>query len=164
MSECPKCGAEYDKDEWRYRCGSFVEDGTFYQEKHCRIRELTAENERLARENRILAKKNAHSLANNLCPDHRDKQQGKPCLACEIERLRKIVGSVVRSVDRLVHYNVEPGDDPHILRGPAWHKVSYVCCLGSTSAHELCREFGVDPEHEAKPDDEPDDGSWRWSD
>ena len=32
--------------------------------------------------------KNAHSLANNLCPDHRDKQQGKPCLACEIERLR----------------------------------------------------------------------------
>ncbi len=29
-----------------------------------------------------------NSLANNLCPDHRDKQAGKPCLACEIERLQ----------------------------------------------------------------------------
>lgn len=25
------------------------------------------------------------SLANNLCQDHRDKQAGKPCLACELE-------------------------------------------------------------------------------
>lgn len=29
------------------------------------------------------------SLANNLCPDHRDKQSGKTCLACEIDRLTK---------------------------------------------------------------------------
>lgn len=29
------------------------------------------------------------SLANNLCPDHRDKQTGRPCLACEIERLQR---------------------------------------------------------------------------
>lgn len=29
-----------------------------------------------------------NSLANNLCSDHRDKQSGKPCLACEIDRLR----------------------------------------------------------------------------
>ena len=33
----------------------------------------------------ILKKKNATSLSNNLCPDHRDKQVGKPCLACTIE-------------------------------------------------------------------------------
>lgn len=35
----------------------------------------------------------ATSLANNLCPDHRDKQGGKPCLACTIEQLeRKLHG------------------------------------------------------------------------
>lgn len=33
--------------------------------------------------------KNKNSLANNLCPDHRDKQRGKNCLACEIDQLEK---------------------------------------------------------------------------
>lgn len=33
--------------------------------------------------------KNRGTLANNLCPDHRDKQGGKKCLACEIEHLNK---------------------------------------------------------------------------
>jgi hypothetical protein len=46
-----------------------------------RIRELEAETWKLQ-------KQLQHSLANNICPDHRDKQSGKPCLACEIERLR----------------------------------------------------------------------------
>lgn len=46
-----------------------------------------AENERLRKENRILSIKARGTLANNLCPDHRDKQEGKPCLACEVERL-----------------------------------------------------------------------------
>lgn len=41
----------------------------------------------LEKEFKIEQLKNRHSLANNLCPDHRDKQTGKPCLACEIERL-----------------------------------------------------------------------------
>jgi hypothetical protein len=50
---------------------------------------LKAENGRLARENRTLSVKNASSLANNLCPDHRDKQAGRPCLACENERLTR---------------------------------------------------------------------------
>lgn len=36
-----------------------------------------------------LRKKCDNSLANNLCPGHRDKQAGKPCLACEVERLRE---------------------------------------------------------------------------
>ena len=35
----------------------------------------------------IASLKSATSLANNLCPDHRDKQVGKPCLACTIEIL-----------------------------------------------------------------------------
>jgi hypothetical protein len=42
-----------------------------------------------AEEVKILRIKAAGTLANNLCPDHRDKQVGKPCLACEIEKLEK---------------------------------------------------------------------------
>lgn len=33
--------------------------------------------------------KASHSLANNICPDHRDKQTGKPCLACTVETLER---------------------------------------------------------------------------
>jgi hypothetical protein len=40
------------------------------------------------------------SLANNLCPDHRDKQYGKPCLACEIERLEKQCAKLREALDR----------------------------------------------------------------
>lgn len=39
------------------------------------------------REVERLRKQVQNSLANNLCSDHRDKQKGKPCLACEIDRL-----------------------------------------------------------------------------
>ena len=35
----------------------------------------------------VASLKSATSLANNLCPDHRDKQVGKRCLACTIEIL-----------------------------------------------------------------------------
>lgn len=38
---------------------------------------------------RMLEKQLQGSLANNLCPDHRDKQYGKPCLACTIETLER---------------------------------------------------------------------------
>lgn len=48
--------------------------------------------ERLQTDLKIANKKNEGTLANNLCPDHRDKQTGKPCLACEIERLQKARG------------------------------------------------------------------------
>ena len=46
------------------------------------------EVERLRAENQVLDLKTRNSLGTNLCPDHRDKQKGKPCLACEIERLK----------------------------------------------------------------------------
>ncbi len=46
-----------------------------------------AEIEKLTKALRIAELKAAGTLANNLCPDHRDKQTGRPCLACEIERL-----------------------------------------------------------------------------
>lgn len=51
--------------------------------------ELAEANRKLA----ITELKASGSLANNLCSDHRDKQQGKPCLACTIETLnRKLAG------------------------------------------------------------------------
>lgn len=49
--------------------------------------DMEKRNETLERELAILRIKAAHSLANNLCADHRDKQQEKPCLACTIEQL-----------------------------------------------------------------------------
>ena len=39
----------------------------------------------LERKLKIAVAKNKGTLANNLCPDHRDKQIGKMCLACTIE-------------------------------------------------------------------------------
>lgn len=48
------------------------------------VEELIAAREEI----RKLKLKCSNSLANNLCPDHRDKQRGKSCLACEIERLK----------------------------------------------------------------------------
>lgn len=41
----------------------------------------------LAKDLKVAKLKGFGSLANNLCPDHRDKQTGKPCLACAIENL-----------------------------------------------------------------------------
>lgn len=52
------------------------------------LRLLQGERDALEAENKTLRLKAAHSLANNLCADHRDKQQDKPCLACEIDRLK----------------------------------------------------------------------------
>ena len=48
-----------------------------------------------------------NSLANNLCHDHRDKQSGKPCLACEIDRLRTLNAKLVEAcelADRTLRY------------------------------------------------------------
>lgn len=45
----------------------------------------------LEKANKILELKTQNRLANNLCPDHRDKQRGKCCLACRIETLEKQV-------------------------------------------------------------------------
>ena len=55
------------------------------------ISELYGDVVKLQLENRALQRKAATSLANNLCPDHRDKQEGKPCLACGIDRLRELL-------------------------------------------------------------------------
>jgi hypothetical protein len=52
------------------------------------IERLTAALAEKERALKIATMKANASLANNLCPDHRDKQAGKPCLACEIEALQ----------------------------------------------------------------------------
>jgi hypothetical protein len=99
---CPNCGAEligrgFDP---RYACGT---RNTKYPSEQCRIRKLTQDVTNyeamkegvavriadLEEENARLRTKCDNSLSNNLCPDHRDKQRGKACLACEIERLQK---------------------------------------------------------------------------
>lgn len=56
---------------------------------HAELIRLTARVQELELENAILEIKNRGTLANNLCPDHRDKQTGKPCLACTIETLTR---------------------------------------------------------------------------
>jgi hypothetical protein len=66
---------------------------------------LTAERDELARKLAVADKKNQHSLVNNICPDHRDKQQGKPCLACEIENAERIIKSIATMLGWL---NVPP--------------------------------------------------------
>lgn len=45
--------------------------------------------------------KNKGSLANNLCPDHRDKQTFKPCLACTIDALEKQVDNLTTTKESL---------------------------------------------------------------
>ena len=56
-------------------------------QRQCEVCERDEEIARLAKKLRIAELKASGTLATNLCPDHRDKQLGKPCLACEIERL-----------------------------------------------------------------------------
>lgn len=53
------------------------------------IKAERAQADALQAELRIAEAKNRGSLANNLCPDHRDKQTFKPCLSCTIETLEK---------------------------------------------------------------------------
>lgn len=65
-------------------------------------------------------------------------------LANDRNRLKKVVGCVVRTLRHLSHDRIqgEPGPlDCDLL----WGRVSYVCGIGSTSAIELCREFECDP-------------------
>lgn len=84
MSE--KCRiSEYDGS---YKCWTHLKFWGAIRDYDPCLNSLQAEIERLSKENKILSLKNSGTLANNLCPDHRDKQAGKPCLACEIESLR----------------------------------------------------------------------------
>jgi len=53
---------------------------------------------------RIAELKAGASLANNLCPDHRDKQNGRRCLACLLEEAERAVQRY-----RVLHNGELPG-------------------------------------------------------
>lgn len=99
LRTCEKCGLTGGPKASGFRC----------DECWC---ELEAENAQLKLRNR-------GTLANNLCPDHRDKQQGKPCLACEVERLRKANSNHLRSLVKIADDYERlafPEDDPTVRR------------------------------------------------
>lgn len=72
------------------------------------LSEAADEIERLERENTILKIKSDASLANNLCPDHRDKQNWKPCLACTVE---KISNDLAKALEDAVRHGFLAGQD-----------------------------------------------------
>lgn len=80
--------------------------------------ELLGRIDQLERENKILQIKANSSLANNLCPDHRDKQTGKPCLACEIERLERKLAALKAKIDGAAVMELK--------RNPYWPHGQYI--------------------------------------
>lgn len=45
------------------------------------------------------------ATARNLCPDHRDKIRGLPCLKCTVDRLTKFVDAVIETLDPQMRHN-----------------------------------------------------------
>lgn len=78
------------RDALREQCQCCPPDAALYDEWADAIDACIAEQQIYANEVKILRAKTSGTLANNLCSDHRDKQVGKPCLACEIEHLEKV--------------------------------------------------------------------------
>jgi len=89
--KCPLCNSENTElvhdDFQSVFCRSCFNE--WIPKQQAEIESLRKENAELKRENKILKLRCNGSLANNLCPDHRDKQGGKPCLACTIETLER---------------------------------------------------------------------------
>ena len=84
---------------------------------------LLDERDALKKQNRILEVKNASSLANNLCPDHRDKQAFKSCLACEIERLKDELQLLRHAAEELLsneEHAVSGGRRSYQKGSPTW--------------------------------------------
>jgi hypothetical protein len=68
-----------------------------------------------------------------------------PELAEEVERLKSLIGRAIRGLKHVGKFRYEPGDEPHPLDCCLWARVAHVFDIGCTSAHELCCEFGQDP-------------------
>jgi hypothetical protein len=49
------------------------------------------------------------------------------------------------NIVRCVVRNAKRQNTPHTSKSPYWFIVSELCGVGSTSAHELCERFGIDP-------------------
>ena len=82
LDECQEWEGKSYKEFWPQRDGM-----------RWRTRAIMAELEveRLKKENKILEMKSRGSLANNLCPDCRDKISGMPCLRCTVQRLKQLL-------------------------------------------------------------------------
>jgi hypothetical protein len=52
-----------------------------------------------AKECKAVHLKASGTLANNLCPDCRDKQMGQPCLGCTIQRLRGLLNEAQAHIE-----------------------------------------------------------------
>ena len=91
MSNTPIVDAQFRKniDQWHGAKLSALKQAEQIKTTAQFTFELGLLAQQLERKLRIAELKNKGTLANNLCPDHRDKQAGKPCLACTIETLER---------------------------------------------------------------------------
>lgn len=103
-----------------------------------------------------------------LCPDHRDKQAGKSCLACEIERLRGVweeVGKVGGRIQDVTKENLALRDLLGDI-GNALRDVVGEPAIGLPSAQRLRaairlikRATREDPDHDRSPTARADEGA-----
>lgn len=83
MTDSSKTSKEINADSLRAYLKASLDDTNAFDV----LMPYADEIERLEKRAKIAELKASGTLADNLCPDHRDKQTGRPCLACEIERL-----------------------------------------------------------------------------
>lgn len=84
--------------------------------------EIERLNKLLRRANDVMTLKASGTLANNLCPDHRDKQTGKPCLSCEIERLQRLLDRALQrnnDLECLMQQWVDNANAPRTAQPPS---------------------------------------------
>jgi len=90
---CPKCGSIANKliDYDAYTClDADCDVSIFSIWQQAEIDRLNQELERYKKKCEVITNL-VHSVEDSrpLCPDHRDKQRGKTCLACRIEELER---------------------------------------------------------------------------
>lgn len=74
---------------------------------------------------------------NNLCPDHRDKQAGKACLACEIETLNRKLESLRAALAEREWKTMEsaPRDGTRIILGFDYEAYLFTASSGYWTDH-----------------------------
>ena len=104
---------------------------------------MDSEVKALQKANRILEIKNASSLANNLCPDHRDKQTGKSCLACEIEHLTALASKqMAKNIkESAVVLRQQETIDSLMAQNQQWKKENSALNAEVKKSRELCAEL-----------------------
>lgn len=67
--------------------------------------------------------------------------------------LERLVRSCVRTSQRLDDTTHSTRDEPGVLCGPTWSKVSHLLGVGSTYAIRICRAFDVDPDFDCSTEE-----------